>query len=80
MVVLEGEIFKASEIERNEKALPCPFCGSSEIFYNKYQSANGTRWSIFCGGCIAEIDCGYAQQPSTARELWNKRANPTTTA
>lgn len=80
MSALDGELIKASEIERNEKALPCPFCGCSEIIYRKYQHAVGTRWAILCENCIAEIDCGYAQQPSTARELWNKRVNPTTPA
>lgn len=77
MSILDGELFKASQIEGYEKALPCPFCGSTEIFYRKYQHEAGERWSILCGNCVAEIDCGYAQQPSTARDLWNKRINHT---
>lgn len=73
MSAINGELIKAENIETSEKALPCPFCGSTDIYYRKYQHAAGERWAILCGGCLAEIDCGYAQQPHTARDLWNRR-------
>lgn len=64
---------KAEHVEASEKALPCPFCGCVDIYYRKYQHTAGERWAILCGGCLAEIDCGYAQQPHIARDLWNRR-------
>lgn len=67
------EWIHSSKLPEHFKLLPCPFCGSTDIYYKKYQHAVGERWSVVCGGCIAEIDCGYAEQKSTARDLWNKR-------
>ena len=60
---------KGSDLE----LLPCPFCGSKEIIYEQYQHAAGLRWRVFCCGCAAGVDPGYAQQPHQVMEKWNKR-------
>lgn len=72
------DLVKASDIDAGEEVLPCPFCGSTEMVYKKYQDPRhypfGERWAIFCTGCLAEIDCGWAQKPSAILQLWNRRA------
>ena len=52
---------------------PCPFCGETEIIIDEYEHETGTRYRIFCTGCMAMIDPEYAQQPETVRGMWNKR-------
>ena len=52
---------------------PCPFCGSNEIVFMLYEHAAGLRWRVFCCGCTATIDPGYAQEMHTVADLWNKR-------
>ena len=52
---------------------PCPFCGSSEIVYLEYETAVGPRWRIFCLGCAAGVDPGYAQQKNHLTDIWNRR-------
>lgn len=51
----------------------CPFCGSDEIVYMKYNHAAGERWAVVCMGCMASIDPGWAQQKHQVQDLWNKR-------
>lgn len=72
------DLVKASDIDAGEEVLPCPFCGSTEMVYKKYYDPRhyplGERWAIFCTGCLAEIDCGWAQKPSAILRLWNRRA------
>lgn len=58
--------------------LECPFCGSKEIFYEKYKTDAGERWRCWCAECIACIDPGYAQNKLTVREMWNRRTPSTT--
>ena len=67
---MAGEFIKAKEGD----LLPCPFCGSSDIYYRKYEHAAGERWAILCANCMAEIDTGCAQTAGQARQPWNKRA------
>ena len=71
------DLVKASDIDAGEEVLPCPFCGSTEMVYKKYYDPRlyplGERWAIFCTGCLAEIDCGWAQKPSAILQLWNRR-------
>ena len=52
---------------------PCPFCIGTEIVIEEYEHGVGTRYRIFCTGCLAMIDPGYAQQPETVKAMWNKR-------
>lgn len=67
------QILKPAEGSGNE-LLPCPFCGSEEVVFIQYQHANGwLRWKVFCCGCTASIDPGYAQMPHIVTELWNRR-------
>lgn len=54
--------------------LPCPFCGNTKIVYERYETLVGDRWRVFCGGCCATIDPGYAQQRCDVAVLWNHRA------
>lgn len=67
---MDGEIIKV----KNDDVLPCPFCGSHDIYYRKYNHAAGERWAIICANCMAEIDTGCAQDAGQARRLWNRRA------
>lgn len=60
---------KESELELK----PCPFCGSNEIVYMQYEHTAGLRWQVFCCGCAASIDPGYAQSMHVVKEMWNKR-------
>lgn len=52
---------------------PCPFCGHKEIMYIQYKHTAGLRWMVLCGGCMASIDPGWAQNRHRVCELWNKR-------
>ena len=54
--------------------LPCPFCGSTNVVYERYEHAAGSRWRVFCCGCCATIDPGYTQQRCDVAVLWNHRA------
>lgn len=60
-------------INENDALLPCPFCGCEEVVYMQYKHDAGMRWKVFCCGCAAQIDPGYAQEKGVVRELWNKR-------
>ena len=52
----------------------CPFCGSSDVVYERYLHTAGYRWRVVCMECMASIDPGHAQQRSTVQQLWNTRA------
>ena len=56
--------------------LPCPFCGTSEIIYWQYETVVGPRWRIFCLGCSATMDPGWAQNKVYLIERWNRREKP----
>lgn len=64
-----GKIAKCKE----DEVSPCPFCGSKEIIIDKYERDVGDRYRIFCAGCMAMIDPGYAQEKSVVIEMWNRR-------
>ena len=55
---------------------PCPFCGSTHVVYERYNSVVGERWRCWCADCIAGIDPGYAQSWGTVRDMWNRRTMP----
>ena len=65
-----GEITKCKEDEVKH----CPFCGGKEIVIDKYEHQAGERFRIFCTGCMAMIDPGYAQNKHTVIDMWNKRS------
>lgn len=52
----------------------CPFCGSSDVVYERYLHTAGYRWRVVCTSCMASIDPGHAQQRSTVQRMWNTRA------
>jgi Lar family restriction alleviation protein len=56
---------------------PCPFCGGTDIIYWEYGALVGPRWKIFCLGCAAGVDPGYAQQKHQITDIWNTRAGGT---
>ena len=60
----------------DDAVLPCPFCGSKNIAYGKYEHTAGRRYAIVCMNCMAEIDPGWAQSWGAVQELWNRRAQP----
>lgn len=59
----------------DDSVKPCPFCGSENIAYGKYEHACGTRYAILCMNCMAQIDPGWAQSWGAVQELWNRRAD-----
>lgn len=61
------------EFEKADDALPCPFCGGTEIVVEQYLHTVGSRWRIWCASCMAGVDPGYAQNKYTVLEMWNKR-------
>lgn len=63
---------KLKKCKENE-VKPCPFCGETEIVIDEYEREVGTRYRIFCTGCMAMIDPGYVQQPEIVKRMWNKR-------
>lgn len=54
--------------------LPCPFCGSHEVYYEKYTTQVGYRFRVICAECTASIDPGYAQQKNIVQKMWNNRS------
>ena len=52
----------------------CPFCGSSDVVYERYLHTAGYRWRVVCMGCMASIDPGCAQQRNTVQKMWNTRS------
>lgn len=71
-------IMKPAEGSGNELK-PCPFCGSENVAFMQYKHAAGPRWRVFCFGCTAQVDPGYAQQPHQVTDLWNRRQQDTNT-
>lgn len=58
--------------------LPCPFCGSTEVYVEEYEHHPGAmRWRVFCAGCMAGVDTGTRQSASSAVQDWNRRAERT---
>jgi len=51
----------------------CPFCGSDEIVLMQYDHDAGLRYKVFCCGCSAGIEPGWAQEPGNVVDIWNKR-------
>ena len=51
----------------------CPFCGSDEVVFIQYKHTAGLRWKVFCCGCSAGVDPGWAQEPHQVATIWNRR-------
>lgn len=68
--------FVEPTIDGDDVLLPCPFCGSTHVIYERYRHDAGERWRCWCTNCIAGIDPGYAQSWGTVRDMWNRRAVP----
>lgn len=56
----------------------CPFCGCTQIIYEKYKHPAGERWRVWCRDCLAGIDPGFAQTRYAVQQMWNRRANAET--
>lgn len=55
--------------------LPCPCCGSKEIYYFWYKHACGkNRVGILCGECMLQMDTGTDALAFQVRQRWNRRA------
>lgn len=70
------ELFEPNPGNENMTLKPCPFCGGTSIFYERYGSPAGERWRCWCAECLAGIDPGTAQEMGHVREMWNRRAVP----
>ena len=67
---------RAIRFYSDDRAKACPFCGGKDnVKVFEYEREVGVRYSVVCLDCMAELDLGYAQQPSTAINAWNKRKN-----
>ena len=64
------------EPKPNTELKRCPFCGSTHIFYERYEGPAGERWRCWCSECLAGIDPGTAQAAGQVREMWNRRTEP----
>lgn len=67
------ELFEPNFGHKNMELNPCPFCGNTRIFYERYRSLAGERWRCWCTECLAGIDPGTAQEVGQVREMWNRR-------
>ena len=70
------ELFEPAPGNENTELKPCPFCGGTNVFYEKYGSPAGERWRCWCAECLAGIDPGTAQEMGAVRDMWNRRATP----
>lgn len=64
-------------MNHNEKDVglkPCPFCGSSIIFFEEVHDDiyDVNSFEIDCGGCQIAFSCGDSTKEEIA-ELWNRR-------
>lgn len=50
---------------------PCPFCGSADIYWDKYLIDESPVAFLVCKGCGCEGP--YAAQRRTALKRWNRR-------
>ena len=67
------ELIMTMPDNENTELEPCPFCGSTNLYYERYSSPAGERWRCWCADCIASIDPGTAQEMGQVREMWNRR-------
>ena len=69
-----GEIIKPLPGD-DTALLPCPFCGSAEVVFNKYihPADDSHRYAVMCCGCLATIDPGWTVMRSQVAEMWNLR-------
>lgn len=65
------EIYRPKSYE--QALLPCPFCGGTDIVYERYLHKAGERYRVWCTQCLSGIDPGYAQEPGTVQRMWNHR-------
>ena len=56
-------------------AIPCPFCGGTNLYIDGYEHGVGKRWRVVCLDCMAMVDPGTVQQKYRAIEAWNRRAD-----
>lgn len=67
------DIFKPHS---EDKLKPCPFCGCTEIVFERYATPVGERLRVFCCGCLAGIDPGWTDSEETLIKFWNRRTPP----
>ena len=65
------EVFKPKTEAQALK--PCPFCGGTEIVYERYLHMAGERYRVWCEDCTAGVDPGYARDIGTVQNMWNRR-------
>lgn len=65
------EVFKPKTEAQALK--PCPFCGGTEIVYERYLHMAGERYRVWCADCTAGVDPGYARDVGTVQNMWNRR-------
>lgn len=63
---------------RNADLKPCPFCGSSHVFYSPIRDDNGDKipsaWMVSCEECQINFSCGHSRVKDIT-ELWNRRVS-----
>lgn len=70
------EVIRPVQGNRDMALEPCPFCGSTNVVYERYSSKAGERWRCWCTDCIASVDPGYAQSRGPVQRMWNRRTVP----
>lgn len=65
-----------AEERAHDELKPCPFCGSSKVFFTpdeEQQLDSTTTGFIWCHGCDFSSDSFYSRK--TAIEKWNRRVD-----
>lgn len=64
------EVFKPKA--EAEALKPCPFCGELKLYMSAIAYGR-ERYRVWCTGCTAGVDPGYARDIGTVQNLWNRR-------
>jgi predicted RNA-binding Zn-ribbon protein involved in translation (DUF1610 family) len=66
-------IFADDRVDRNVKALPCPFCGSERIGCHAKKSGRKSGYQCRCLLCGIAQTGRFYDNPDAAKAVWNTR-------
>jgi len=63
---------KENNVDKKYRLEPCPFCGSTNVFFLPAENVLGFEWpSIVCEACFAAVRASPDEE--TLVEIWNNR-------